>query len=107
MGYPMARHLLDAGHEVALWSNSGAKARELAKEGNGNACATPKEVAEHADCIFYCVGNSSMSREVAIGKHGLVEGIRAGSTVADCSTIAPAVSQEIGQAFAAKGASFL
>ena len=30
MGYPMARNLLRAGHEVALWTHSAAKARELA-----------------------------------------------------------------------------
>ena len=45
MGYPMARHLLKAGHEVALWSHTAAKARELAAKGKGTACATPKEVA--------------------------------------------------------------
>ena len=32
MGYPMARNLLRAGHEVALWSHTAAKARELAAE---------------------------------------------------------------------------
>ena len=46
MGYPMARHLLEAGHEVALWTHSSAKARELAAKGKGTACATPKEVAQ-------------------------------------------------------------
>jgi len=30
MGYPMARHLLEAGHEVVLWTHTPAKARELA-----------------------------------------------------------------------------
>ena len=29
MGYPMAQQLLKAGHEVALWTHSAAKAREL------------------------------------------------------------------------------
>jgi 3-hydroxyisobutyrate dehydrogenase/2-hydroxy-3-oxopropionate reductase len=103
----MARHLLHAGHELALWSNTGAKASELAKEGNGAACASPQEVAERADCVFYCVGNSDMSREVALGPNGLIGGVRAGSIVADCSTISPAISQEIGEAFEARGAHFL
>lgn len=107
MGYPMARHLLKAGHEVALWSNTAEKARQLAKEGKGAPCATPKEVAESSDYTFYCVGDTAMSREVAIGKGGLIEGVRSGAVIADCSTISPTVSQEIGQAFAAKGAHFL
>ncbi len=107
MGYPMARHLVRSGHEVAVWSNTAAKARELAQEGKATACASPKEVAEHADYIFYCVGDSAMSREVAVGKNGLVEGVRKGAIVADCSTISPEVSREIGAAFTVKGAHFL
>ncbi len=107
MGYPMAQHLVHSGHDVALWSNTIAKARELAVAGKAIACASPKEVAEHADYIFYCVGNSEMSREVSLGKDGLADGVRPGAVVADCSTISPDISRQIGAAFAAKGAHFL
>jgi 3-hydroxyisobutyrate dehydrogenase/2-hydroxy-3-oxopropionate reductase len=103
----MARHLVRSGNEVALWSNTSAKAHALAKEGDATVCASPKEVAERADYIFYCVGDTAMSREVAIGKNGLVEAVRSGAIVADCSTISPHVSREIGAAFAVAGASFL
>ncbi len=63
MGYPMARNLMRAGHEVALWSNNGEKAPTLAaEEKGGTAYATPAEAAAHADCIFLCVGNTEMSQ---------------------------------------------
>lgn len=113
MGYPMAQHLLRAGHKVALWSKTSAKAielakaAELAKEGDAVVCAIPREVAERSDFIFYCVGDSDMARHITIGREGLLEGIRAGSVTADCSTIAPSVSKAIGAAFAAKKAHFL
>jgi 3-hydroxyisobutyrate dehydrogenase-like beta-hydroxyacid dehydrogenase len=107
MGYPMARHLLEAGHEVALWSHTAAKARELAAKGKGTACATPKEVAQRADFIFYCVGNTAMARTVSTGKDGLLEGIRPGSVTADCSTVSPEESAGIGALFTAKGVHFL
>ncbi len=107
MGYPMARHLLKAGHEVALWSNTASKAHELAKEGKGTVCATPKQVAQHSEFVFYCVGDSEMSRSVALGKDGLIEGINPGSVTADCSTISPDDSVTIGAAFSARGAHFL
>src|SRR5580704_6239338 len=106
MGYPMARHLVKSGNQVAVWSNTTAKVDELAKEG-GKACSTPKQVAESADFIFYCVGDGEMARRVTTGPGGLIEGVRKGAVIADCSTIGPAVSQEIGKAFAAKGAHFL
>jgi 3-hydroxyisobutyrate dehydrogenase-like beta-hydroxyacid dehydrogenase len=107
MGAPMARHLLKAGHEVALWSNTASKAQELAKAGSGKACATPEEVAKSADVIFYCVGDTEMAREVALGANGLAAGVKKGAIVADCSTISPAASKEIGQAFTKRGADFL
>lgn len=107
MGYPMARHLVKSGNEVALWSNQGAKANQLAKEGKATACSSPKQVAERSDFIFYCVGDSSMARAITCGPEGLIEGVRRGAVIADCSTISPAVSKEIGASFAAKGAHFL
>ncbi len=107
MGYPMARNLLRAGHEVALWSNTAAKARELAAAEKGTACATPAEVAAHADAIFLCVGNTAMSRKVILGAGGIIEGARRGTVVADASTIGPSESREIGKALAAKGVDFL
>ena len=81
MGYPMARNLLRAGHEVALWSHSAGKARELAEAEKGRFCATPKEAAENAECIFLCVGDTAMSRELILGKDGIIEGARPGTVV--------------------------
>lgn len=107
MGYPMARHLIRSGNDVSVWSNTIAKAHALAKEGACAVCSSPRQVAEQADYIFYCVGDSAMSREVATGKNGLADGVRRDAIVADCSTISPSVSREIGAALAVKGAHFL
>src|SRR5947209_4146378 len=104
MGMPMARNLLKAGHEVALWSHNRGKVDELASpDAKATACSTPREVADRSECVFYCVGNSEMSRALALGPDGLLAGARPGSTVADCSTIAPSVSREIYGAFEHKG----
>lgn len=107
MGYPMARNLLRAGHEVALWSNTSDKARKLAAEAGGRFCDTPSQVGEHADIVFLCVGTTEMSREVILGENGLIHGLRAGSAVADASTISPSASRQIGEALKAKGVDFL
>jgi 3-hydroxyisobutyrate dehydrogenase/2-hydroxy-3-oxopropionate reductase len=107
MGYPMARNLLRAGHEVAVWSNTSAKARKLADEEKGVFCATPKEVGAHADVVFLCVGDTEMATEVILGPDGVIEGTRTGSVVVDCSTVAVAGSRKIGAALAARGVEFL
>jgi 3-hydroxyisobutyrate dehydrogenase-like beta-hydroxyacid dehydrogenase len=107
MGYPMARHLLEAGHEVALWTHSEGKAHELAAKGKGIPCATPKEVAQRADFIFFCVGDSAMARAISVGTDGLLEGVRPNSVTANCSTVSPVESAAIGAMFADRGVHFL
>lgn len=103
----MARNLLRAGHQVALWSNTADKARRLAAEEKGRFCETPKQVAENGDCIFLCVGSTEMSREVILGTNGIIHGARRGTVVADASTISPSASREIGQALNVQGVEFL
>ena len=107
MGYPMARNLLRAGHSVALWSNTAAKAVELAAESGGVACATPAEVARLADVVFLCVGDTAMVERVLLGKDGVVEGGRKGMVVVDASTISPSASCRIGETLTATGIDFL
>jgi 3-hydroxyisobutyrate dehydrogenase-like beta-hydroxyacid dehydrogenase len=107
MGYPMARNLLRAGHSVALWSNTTEKARQLAKEEKGIFCDTPRQVAEKADCMFLCVGNTDMSREVILGADGIIRSAKPGSVVADASTISPTESRNIAAALAEKSVDFL
>ncbi len=107
MGMPMARHLLKAGHHVALWSHTASKAVELAKEGDGLVCATPKEVGANADFIFLCVGDSDMSEHAILGKDGIIEGAKPGTVVVDASTVGPSTARRIGEALAKKKVDFL
>jgi 3-hydroxyisobutyrate dehydrogenase-like beta-hydroxyacid dehydrogenase len=107
MGYPMARNLARAGHQLAVWSNTASKAQQLASEEKATACASPKEVAEQSDFIFACVGNTRMSEEVFTGPNGVIEGAKPGAIAADASTISPSASREIGKKLAAKGIHFL
>jgi 3-hydroxyisobutyrate dehydrogenase-like beta-hydroxyacid dehydrogenase len=107
MGYPMARNLARAGHQVAVWSNTASKAQQLASEEKAIACASPKQVAEQADFVFACVGDTRMSEEVFTGPNGVIEGARPGTIAADASTIGPSASRAIGEKLAAKRIHFL
>lgn len=108
MGRPMAEHLLAAGHEVALWSHTTSKAKELADSNSqGVYCGTPAEVGAFADCIFLCVGDSAMSEAVLTGEDGVIEGVTADTIVADCSTIGPSTARRIAAKFEAEGCHYL
>ncbi|MEX2261309.1 MAG: NAD(P)-dependent oxidoreductase [Bryobacteraceae bacterium] len=103
MGYPMARNLMRAGHEVAVWSKTKSKAKELAKAENGIYCDTPKEVGQKAEFICLCVGDTEMSRQVVLGEAGIAEGAAPGTVIADASTVSPSASRAMGEVLAAKG----
>jgi 3-hydroxyisobutyrate dehydrogenase/2-hydroxy-3-oxopropionate reductase len=107
MGYPMARNLLKAGHEVAVWSNTTAKTEQLAAEAGAKPCATPAEVAALSDVVFLCVGNTEMAERVILGPEGINSGAKPGTVVVDASTIAPSASVRIGEELAKSGIDFL
>ncbi|MCC6536878.1 MAG: NAD(P)-dependent oxidoreductase [Bryobacterales bacterium] len=108
MGYPMARNLARAGHTVAVWSNTAAKAKQLAsEEKTATACATPAKVAEKADCIFLCVGDGKMSEKVILGPKGLAETAKKGTVIVDTSTVSPSESVEMTNTLKKKGIEFL
>jgi 3-hydroxyisobutyrate dehydrogenase/2-hydroxy-3-oxopropionate reductase len=106
MGRPMARSLMRAGHEVALWSYTESKANELAREG-ATACTSPVQVAERSEWVFLCVGDTRMAREVICGEQGLAQAKQRPLTIVDCSTIAPSESRRMAEELGAKGIDFL
>jgi 3-hydroxyisobutyrate dehydrogenase-like beta-hydroxyacid dehydrogenase len=107
MGYPMARNLLNAGHEVALWSHTASKSKELAATGKGVACSKPSEVAEQSECVFLCVGDSAMSEQVILGADGLSSGSKAGTVIVDASTVSRSSSRHVAAELGKKGIEFL
>lgn len=107
MGYPMARNLRRAGHELWVWSHTAQKAVRLAQEEGAHACSTPREVARNAECIFVCVGDTAMSEQVTVGPAGLIEGVGPGTVVADISTISVSASLRMGERLRQAGAYLL
>lgn len=107
MGLPMARRLVQAGHEVSVWSHQAQKAKELAGASSAVFCATPQEVAMNADCAFLCVGDTAMSRDVVLGPVGLVQGARRGFTIVDCSTVSAQESVRMAGELETRGIDFL
>jgi 3-hydroxyisobutyrate dehydrogenase-like beta-hydroxyacid dehydrogenase len=107
MGAPMARHLLRAGHDVALWSHTPSKAETLDLSGAAKVCTTPRQVAESADVVFICVGDTAMAEEVTLGENGLIEGAQPGTIIVDCSTVAPSYARRAAEILAKKAIHFL
>jgi 2-hydroxy-3-oxopropionate reductase len=106
MGAPMARNLMEAGHELVLYNRTREKAEELAADGTVVA-DSPGEVAEACDIVITMLPDSPEVREVVAGENGVLEGIREGSLLIDMSTISPVATRELAAEVKERGASML
>jgi 3-hydroxyisobutyrate dehydrogenase len=88
MGFPMARRLLNAGFEVAVWNRSAGKAAALVEAG-AKPAANPREMAATATIIFMCVTDAAAVEKVVFGPDGLAACPGDGKLVVDFSSIHP------------------
>jgi 2-hydroxy-3-oxopropionate reductase len=105
MGRPMAKNLIKAGYKLTVYDKF-AKFDDLIALGADGASSN-KEVASKTDLIITMLPNSPHVKEATLGEGGVIEGAGSGKIVVDMSSIAPAASQEVGEALAAKGVAFL
>ncbi len=106
MGKPMAKNLIEAGHELVAFNRTQSKAEELAGDG-ATVAGSPREVAERSDVIITMLPDSPQVEEVLVGENGVLEGIKEGALVVDTSTISPVVTEELAAKVKEKGASML
>jgi len=106
MGKPMAKNLIEAGHDLVVYNRTQEKAEELAGEG-ATVVGSPREVAEQSDVIITMLPDSPQVEVVLTGEDGVLEGIREGALIVDMSTISPVVTEELASKAKEKGASML
>src|ERR671916_2012477 len=106
MGKPMAKNLIEAGHDLVVYNRTQEKAEELAGDG-ATVAGSPREVAEQSDVIITMLPDSPQVEEVLTGEDGVLEGIKEGALIVDTSTISPVVTEELAAKVAEKGASML
>ncbi len=107
MGFPMAGHLLNAGHDVTVYNRTEAKAQLWKQTYGGKTAATPREAAQGCDVVFACVGEDKDLREIILGENGALAGMKAGAVFVDHTTDSADVAREMASLFALKGVSFL
>ena len=107
MGYPMAGHLVKAGHTVTVYNRTTAKADAWAAEHGGAAAPTPREAAAGADFVMACVGNDDDLRSVCTGDDGALAGMGPGSIFVDHTTVSAKVTREMHALAAESGIGFV
>ncbi|HSN05992.1 MAG TPA: NAD(P)-dependent oxidoreductase [Candidatus Angelobacter sp.] len=108
MGFPMAGHLVGAGHDVTVWNRSHARADEwLAAHPSGRVVVTAREAAASAEVVLMCVGDDASVLEVLGGPDGVLAGAARGCVVVDHTTVAARTAREASAACDAVGVDFV
>jgi 3-hydroxyisobutyrate dehydrogenase-like beta-hydroxyacid dehydrogenase len=107
MGHGIGKNIVTKGYELTVMGHRNrAPIDDLlskgAKEGK-----TPRAIAEASDVVFLCVTGSPQVEDLVFRKDGLLEGMKSGLIIADCSTAEPSSSVKIAEAVAAKGGHFV
>jgi 3-hydroxyisobutyrate dehydrogenase-like beta-hydroxyacid dehydrogenase len=101
MGGRIARRLLAAGHDVAVWNRTRERMAALAELG-ATPTESPAAAARRADAVITMVSDPAALRAVAEGPEGVVAGARDSATVIEMSTVGPAAVARLADALAGR-----
>ena len=107
MGFPMAGHLVRAGHEVSVFNRDTAKAERWAGVHPGRVAASAAQAAHGAQAVFLCLGNDQSVRSVVLGAGGVLEAMSPGAVLVDHTTASAELARELALACAARGVGWL
>jgi 3-hydroxyisobutyrate dehydrogenase-like beta-hydroxyacid dehydrogenase len=101
MGFPMARRLVEAGHQLVVFDTRKDVVEQLTALG-AQAASSPKDIADHVETVMASLPSLQASLEVATGAGGVIEGKRVKRFV-DLSTVGSQMAVKIHGLLAHKG----
>ena len=92
MGFPMARRLIEAGHNSSC--STRARRSSTSSGARRQAATSPKDVADQVETVMASLPSLQASLEVATGANGVIEGSRAKRFI-DLSTVGSTMAVKI------------
>lgn len=106
MGYPMAKHLLNAGYNLNVYNRTKQKAEELFAMGAA-WCDSPAEIATDSDVIVTMIGFPKDVEECYFGETGIFKAVKAGTILVDMTTTTPSLAIKIFDEGERRGVQFI
>ena len=100
MGFPMARRLVEAGHQLVVFDQRKDAVDQLVALG-AQAASSPQDIADRAETVMASLPSLQASLEVATGAGGVIDGTRVKRFI-DLSTVGSHMAVKIHDLLAAK-----
>ncbi len=107
MGGAMVERLRSLGTDVVIFNRTAARAADLAGRSGARVAPTAAEAASGAGVVLVSLADDAACRDAYTGPGGLVEGLAAGTVVAETSTIDPRTALELAGRVEAAGAALV
>ncbi|OUL98600.1 2-hydroxy-3-oxopropionate reductase [Variovorax sp. JS1663] len=107
MGHGIASNIVRRDYELGVFEHPGNQPLDALKAAGASGFTSLKELAARSDALILVLTGSPQVEAVLQGADGLLEGLRPGAVVIDCSTAIPSSSVRMAQAVQAAGGRFL
>ena len=107
MGHGIASNIVRHGHALVVLEHPGNQPLDALKAAGVVGLHSAAEVAARSDVVILVLTGSPQVEQVLTGPGGVLEGLRPGTVVIDCSTAIPSSTQRMAQAVQAAGGRFL
>jgi 3-hydroxyisobutyrate dehydrogenase-like beta-hydroxyacid dehydrogenase len=106
MGSAMARNLLRAGHQVAVYNRSRQKAEALAGEG-ARAADSPADACRESQAVITMLADDPAVEQIVFGENGVASALAQGAVHISSSTIGTALARRLAAEHALRGQGYL
>ncbi len=106
MGLPMARHLLQAGYKLTVYTRTRARADAL-KHLNPIVADTPGAAARGADVLITMVADDAALETVLLGEQGALAALKPGAIHVSMSTIGPGTARWLAERHGTAGQTYV
>jgi 3-hydroxyisobutyrate dehydrogenase-like beta-hydroxyacid dehydrogenase len=107
MGHGIASNVIKKGWPLAVLEHPGNQPLDALKAAGARTFQRPADLAAASDIIILVLTGSPQVEAVLTGEGGVLQGMKPGTIVIDCSTAVPASTQRMAKAVEAAGGRFL
>lgn len=107
MGHGIASNIVKHGYPLVLLDHPGNQPVDQLLAAGAAKVASPAQVARQSNVVILCVTGTPQVEDVLFSPDGLLQGLRPGTIVIDCSTAIPSSTERIAQAVTEAGGLFL
>lgn len=107
MGSGIASSLLRKHHSLTILEHPGNQPLDTLLKAGANTCNSASVLAAHSDVVILCVTGTPQVEQVLFQEDGVLQDLKKGCTIIDCSTAIPSSTLSISKRIEEAGGKFL